>query len=106
MCADGSVSAEWRTSHEFQSFEGVVHGGLISTVLDEAMSKAVLSSGPACLTCDLRIRLRRHLTPGDCVTVRGWVVDRRKRRVRAEAALCDRSGVERAHAWATFLAVP
>jgi acyl-coenzyme A thioesterase PaaI-like protein len=101
--ADGSAEAAWETDSEWESFSGVIHGGIISTVLDEAMSKAVTLSGPAGLTCELRIRLRQHLVPGERVTVKGWVVDRRKRRIRTEATLRDESGVERAHAWATFL---
>lgn len=100
---DGSAEADWETDTEWESFSGVIHGGIISTVLDEAMSKAVTYSGPAGLTAELRIRLRQHLVPGERVTVKGWVVDRRKRRIRTEASLCDKSGVERAHAWATFL---
>ena len=100
---DGSASADWQTDSEWESFSGVIHGGIISTVLDEAMSKAVTLSGPAGLTCELRIRLRHHLVPGERVTVRGWVVERRKRRIQTEATLRDARGVERAHGWATFL---
>ncbi len=100
---DGSASADWQTDSEWESFSGVIHGGIISTVLDEAMSKAVTLSGPAGLTCELRIRLRQHLVPGERVTVRGWVVERRKRRIQTEATLRDARGVERAHGWATFL---
>ena len=38
---DGIISAEWRPTENWEGFEGIVHGGIISTVLDEATSKAV-----------------------------------------------------------------
>ena len=102
--ADGSVTAEWKTSIAFESFPGVIHGGIISTVLDEAMSKAVSDSGSVGFTCELKVRYRHHLLPGEDVIAHGWVVDRHKRLTRTEASLCDRNGKERAHAWASFLA--
>ncbi|MCW5977511.1 MAG: PaaI family thioesterase [Bryobacteraceae bacterium] len=85
-------------------FQGIIHGGIVSTVLDEAMSKAVASSGSPAVTCRLEIRLRRRIVPGEGLTVRGWIVERKKRRIRAEAEIVDREGRERAHAWAVFLA--
>ena len=38
---DGAISAEWRPTEKWEGFKGIVHGGIISTVLDEAVSKAV-----------------------------------------------------------------
>jgi len=37
--------------------------------------------------------------------VLGWVVEKRMRRIVAEASLSTPEGVEKAHAWATFLAL-
>jgi acyl-coenzyme A thioesterase PaaI-like protein len=102
---EGGVAAEWRTSPSWESYDGVIHGGIVSTILDEAMSKAIGRSGPPGFTCDLRVRLKHHLTTGQSITVKGWVVERRKRRVLAEASLQDSAGSELAHGWATFLTV-
>jgi acyl-coenzyme A thioesterase PaaI-like protein len=95
----------WRTNEIWEGFRGVIHGGVVSTVLDEAMSKAVAAEGIRALTCELRVRLRQHVGSSEELQVKGWVVERRKRRILTEACLCDRSGRERAHAWATFLEV-
>ncbi|HEX8985268.1 MAG TPA: PaaI family thioesterase [Bryobacteraceae bacterium] len=103
---DGAVRAVWHTDETWEGFRGVVHGGIVSTVLDEAMSKAVAAQGFRALTCELRVRLRQHVGSDEQLEVRGWVVEKRKRRVIAEAALCDTEGRERAHAWGTFLELP
>jgi len=85
-------------------FPGIVHGGIVATLLDEAMSKAIAAIGSAALTAELKVRYRRPVPSGNEFAVRGWVLDRQKRRVRAEAAVVDRDGAECAHGWGTFLA--
>jgi acyl-coenzyme A thioesterase PaaI-like protein len=100
---DGAVAAEWTPLSHFEGFQGIVHGGVISTVLDEAMSKAVAARGWQALTCDLRVRLRVHVEVGSRMMVRAWVVEKNRRRVLTEASLTDDTGAECAHGWATFL---
>jgi acyl-coenzyme A thioesterase PaaI-like protein len=103
---DHAVTAIWRTNDAWEGFRGMIHGGIVSTVLDEAMSKAVAAVGICALTCELRVRLRQRVKVAEELRVRGWVVERRKRRITAEATLKDLEGLERAHAWATFLELP
>ena len=98
-----AVSAVWRTDAAWQGFEGVIHGGIVTAVLDESMSHAVAAGGVPALTCELRVRLHHHVGPFEELKVRGWVVERHRRRIAAEATLKDGDGVERAHAWAVFL---
>lgn len=68
------------------------------------MSQAIISRGWEALTVELTVRFRGRIAPGDRLQVRGCVVERRRRRIRAEATLVTEAGEERAHAWATFLA--
>ncbi len=103
----GCVIADWVPAKEWQGYQGIIHGGIIATVLDEAMSKAVAAAADPAFTCRLEVRLRRHVAPpGELIKVRGWVVEKRNRHTRTEAELRDSLNVERAHAWATFLKVP
>jgi acyl-coenzyme A thioesterase PaaI-like protein len=101
--ADGTQRAEWRGAPEWEGFPGVIHGGIVSTLLDEAMSKAVAAPGTLAMTCELRVRLRHHVASSEDLCVTGWIVETRRRRINAEASIMGRDGVERAHAWGTFL---
>ncbi len=103
---DGTVTASWTPTKDWQGFRGIVHGGIISTVLDEAMSKAVAATQGEALTAELRVRYHHHVAPEEDLHIRGWVVERRKRLIKAEAVLTAADGTERARAWATFLALP
>jgi acyl-coenzyme A thioesterase PaaI-like protein len=104
-CDAGGVEARWTPGPAWQGFPGIVHGGIVSTVLDEAMSKAVAALGCKALTAELRVRFRQPVEPGREWIIRGWIVDRHRRRLRTEASVTGPDGVECAHAWATFLTV-
>ena len=104
--AGGEITATWIPASVWEGFCGIVHGGVVSTVLDEAMSKAVAGTGTEALTAELRVRFRRHVTAGHEFFVRGWIVSRNKRMIKAEAELTAADGTEHAHAWATFLTLP
>ena len=99
-----SVTA-WVPEAFTEGFRGIVHGGVVSTVLDEAMSKAVAAAGLPALTAELRVRLRRHVAPRCTVWVRGWIMSQTGRLIKTEATLTDAEGTELAHAWASFLTV-
>jgi acyl-coenzyme A thioesterase PaaI-like protein len=100
---DGAVTARWTPAAGWEGFRGIIHGGIVSTVLDEAMSKAVAGARYEALTAELRVRFRRPVEPGTELRIRGWVAGRRRRLIDTEATLTDADGAERAHAWAAFL---
>ena len=97
------VHAGWVPTEGWESFQGTVHGGIITAVLDEAMSKAVIACNWEALTVDLRVRFRGRVAPGENLRVHGWVVEKQHRRILTEATLINGSGAEQAHAWAKFL---
>ncbi len=105
IAQDGAAHAEWRAGRAWEGLEGVLHGGIITTLLDEAMAHAIVARGLRALTCELRLRMRKHVGTGETVEIRGWIAEQQKRRILAEASVCGPDGDERAHAWATFLIV-
>jgi acyl-coenzyme A thioesterase PaaI-like protein len=102
----GEMTATWTPSSAWEGFRGIVHGGVVSTVLDEAMSKAVAATGSEALTAELRVRFRHRVTSGDVFLIRGWIVKRNRRLIGTEATLTAPDGTEHAHAWASFLTLP
>jgi acyl-coenzyme A thioesterase PaaI-like protein len=99
----GTVHAEWRPEHQYSGFGGIVHGGIVSTALDEAMAKAIVSTDAQGLTCELKVRFHHSVHPGDELRVDGWIVERKRRLIKTEACVCDVGGREVVHAWAVFL---
>lgn len=100
------VSALWVPTERYEGFKGLVHGGILATVLDEAMAKVAISLGLEALTGELRVRFRHHVAPGEPVQITGWVVSHRGRLLKIEASVCALDGEERCHAWGLFAIVP
>jgi uncharacterized protein (TIGR00369 family) len=71
----------------YQSWEGIVHGGLLSTLLDEAMGKLAQELGRPALTATLEVRFRKPARVGETISVAAAVdaMDRRLIAARATA---------------------
>jgi uncharacterized protein (TIGR00369 family) len=67
--ADGAVRADWRSRPGDQSYAGVLHGGVIATLLDAAMVQALFARGVTARTAELRVRYRRPVRAGAAVRV-------------------------------------
>jgi uncharacterized protein (TIGR00369 family) len=81
----------------------IVHGGMVSTLLDTAMGGAcwtLLEDGETFLTADLHVEFLRAARPG-LLRADGRVVHRTKRVVFCAAELHDASGVHLASARCT-----
>jgi acyl-coenzyme A thioesterase PaaI-like protein len=104
---DGNgVKASFIPSAEHQGFHEVVHGGIISAVLDEAMAWATAYAGVWAVTGELRVRFRQSLRIGELTNVTARVVGTRSRLVTTAAELVlDRDRSPIATATATFLKV-
>jgi acyl-coenzyme A thioesterase PaaI-like protein len=100
------VQASFIPSSDHQGFGGIVHGGIISTILDEAMAWATAHAGFWAMTGDMRVRFRRPLNIGELTLVTARVSRARGRLVTTVGELVlesDRSPV--ATATATFVKV-
>lgn len=59
------IVAEFIPQKRHQGFKDIVHGGIISAVLDEAMVKAALSLGIEAVTAEITVRLKNPLFTGE-----------------------------------------
>lgn len=100
---DGVMSAAWTPDADYEGYKGIIHGGIVGTVLDEAMAKMVAESGCRALTAELRVRYRRQVPSGETAWVRGWIAKQNRRKIETEAAVTNAAGEELAHGWAVFL---
>ncbi len=88
---DGAFVTETALAREYQSYTGVAHGGVVSTLLDEAMGGYLVALGEKAVTGRLSVRFRQPTPIGERIRIRGWIEGRRARfvRTRAEVTLAD-----------------
>jgi len=69
--AEMAAETEVSLPREFQGWAGVVHGGILATLLDEMMAQAVWHFAGPGLTLGLEVRFHAPLKPDEKILVRG-----------------------------------
>lgn len=71
---DGETArAEFTPAEEHQGWPGVVHGGILSCLLDEALNYPPYFLNCYCLTAEMTVRLRRTAATGQRLHLEAWV---------------------------------
>jgi uncharacterized protein (TIGR00369 family) len=76
-------------SKYFQGWKNVLHGGIISTVLDEIMVKATSQKGYQCVTAELNVRFKRPALLNGEYTITGKVTEVRNKIILTEGCITN-----------------
>jgi acyl-coenzyme A thioesterase PaaI-like protein len=87
-----SAEAVFTPGPNHQGWAGLTHGGLVMTVLDEAMAKAAACKRLHVVTAEVTVRLKNPAHVGEPLHIRGIVKEIKKRIVYAEAAAARPDG--------------
>jgi uncharacterized protein (TIGR00369 family) len=82
-----SSSARFTPGDALQGFEGIVHGGILSALLDEAMAKLAVSLGIMAVTAELTIKFKAPTAPGQELLITGRLDKEDRRLITAEAKI-------------------
>lgn len=103
---DAGVVAHFTPGLEHQGWDGIMHGGLVSTLLDEAMAWAAAASTRIYLTARMEVRYREPVRIGTPLLVRGWLTRDRRRTLETRAEVQTLSGDVLAEATALYVLAP
>ena len=73
LSEDGSVQATFRCDKAFEGYANVLHGGLISCIIDGAMTNCMFAHGHVAVTAELNVRFQNSVVIGEPATVRAWI---------------------------------
>ncbi|MCC5467887.1 PaaI family thioesterase [Pelosinus baikalensis] len=76
---------------EHQGYDGIMHGGLVSTLLDEVMARYINMKGFNAVTARLEVRFRQPTPLGQQLTVRAKIISQRGKlyEIKSELSLPD-----------------
>jgi uncharacterized protein (TIGR00369 family) len=94
---DQSVLCLQIVADTFEGPQGLLHGGIIATLLDEAMSKAVRVRGLTAMTRQMEVEYLRPVPSATSVRIEGRLVRSEGRKHWTEAKILD----EKSHVLAT-----
>ena len=103
---DGNTaSAEFVPGKFHQGWPGVVHGGIIICLLDEAMSYAAHFTGITCLTAKMEIQLKRPASLEEPLVITSSITRNTRKLIKTEAKVCLKDGTLVAESTATHFVV-
>ncbi|NDJ75838.1 MAG: PaaI family thioesterase [Chloroflexi bacterium] len=115
---DGPLRAVARVTlgEPYQSYPGVAHGGIIATILDETMGRAILSDGAGpkaditderfMFTAKMEVRYRQPVPLHQEFAVRGWVEKDRGQMVQVAGDVQLADGSVAVEGSATLMQIP
>jgi len=105
--SEDGLSAEtvFVPDEKYQGWSGIVHGGMIMTVLDEAMAKAAVHRGYAVVTGEMTVKLKNPAKTGEPLRCRGTIEHVKKRILYAGASAAREDGTVIAEATAKLVII-
>jgi len=85
--SDGKITSEFTPSKIYQGYKNITHGGIITTILDEAMIQAAIAEGINPVTAEIVVRFKKPLMVNEKTIVEAEIRDRDSRLIEAEARL-------------------
>lgn len=91
---DGKTAkTEFVPQKEYQGYMNIVHGGIISTLLDEVMVKLSIELDMPAVTAQMDIRLKKALYVGEKITVSANITSSTRKLLEASAKAVTDKGI-------------
>jgi len=105
---DDEVTAEYTVPEQYQGYPGVVHGGIVAAMLDEAAGRSLMNGNQPrfMYTAKLEIRYRKNVPVGQPLRLVGKATKSKSRSATATSSLYGQDGSLLAEADALLIDVP
>lgn len=101
---DDSARTVVTPARQFGGWTDIIHGGIVATLLDEAMAHAAIACGVRAVTARLEVRFRKAVPVGRPLVLEGRITGRRGRVLEMRSELTDAGGTLYANALGKFVA--
>jgi uncharacterized protein (TIGR00369 family) len=89
---DGEYVTYFTPAKEHQGWLGITHGGIVCTVLDEVMARAVYELGCNAVTAEMTVRMKRPAPTGARLRFAGRIESENHRIIDCSARATDEDG--------------
>jgi len=86
------TSAVFIPKKEHQGYRDIVHGGILSTILDEAMTRLGWQLGLNTVTAKIEVNFRKPAHVGEKLFLEGEIIDEKEKKVFAKSKLMKGDG--------------
>ncbi len=86
---EGRSWTELRLERRFEGWEGIAHGGILCTILDEVMAWSLVGADNWGVTARLAVDFKRPVPVDRAIRAEGWVTEVRRRLVTTAGSIVD-----------------
>lgn len=102
---NNTAKAEFTPTELHQGWSGIVHGGIVSCLLDEGLTYAAYFAGIDCITAKMQVRLRRPALVGELLVITSSISKKTRKLVETQAVISRKDGTPVAEGTATMYIV-
>jgi uncharacterized protein (TIGR00369 family) len=99
---DGKARAEFTPAKNFEGYKDILHGGILSTLLDEVMIKSILAKEILTVTSQIEVKFKKPAIIGEKLTIEGEITGERGRLILTEGKVFKEDGTVVAEAKGKF----
>ena len=70
---EGKAKAEYIPTDNFEGYKDILHGGIISALLDEVMIKAIIAKGLITVTSEMNVKFKKPVKTGEKLFFEGEI---------------------------------
>ncbi|MFZ6006537.1 MAG: PaaI family thioesterase [Nitrospirota bacterium] len=89
--SNGKLTTEFIPSKIYQGYKDITHGGVITTVLDEAMIQAAIAEGIMPVTAEINVRFKMPLMVNEKTIAEAEIIKKGSRLIEAQSRLLNSS---------------
>lgn len=99
---DGKARAEFTPTKNFEGYKDILHGGILSTLLDEVMIKSILAKEILTVTSQIEVKFKKPAVIGEKLIIEGGITAERGRLILTEGKVFREDGTVVAEAKGKF----
>jgi uncharacterized protein (TIGR00369 family) len=99
---NGKARAEFTPTKNFEGYRNILHGGILSTLLDEVMIKSIIAKEILTVTSQIEVKFKRPAIIGEKLIVEGEITGERGRLILTEGKVVKKDGTVVAEAKGKF----
>jgi len=103
---DNCVHADFTPGEEHQGFPGVMHGGLLTTMLDELIGRTAIAMDLWCMTVKLDVRFKKPVPIGAPLKLKGEITKKSSRLLEGRGEILLADGTLAVEAVGTYMKIP
>jgi len=100
-----NARAEFTPTEVYQGWPGLVHGGILVCMLDEAMGWVVMLQGINCVTAEIQAKLKRPVPVNEPLVITSSITKKTRKLIKSRAAISLKDGTLIAEGTATQFVV-